>query len=216
MVESWLKIMAALALSYLLGALPTGYLAGRLKGLDIRKLGSGNMGATNVMRILGVPAGVLVMLIDAAKGFLAVAWLPGLTPYPEFDWLRVGCGLAAVLGHTFTLFLKFKGGKGVATTAGIFLALAPMAAVVTLLIFACTVAMTKTVSAGSILGALLLPPLVWILGEAGQGYSILLIAVVLAILIVARHGANIQRLKNGTENKIGRPVEPKDQQGGPS
>jgi len=212
-INSWLGIIAALVLSYLLGALPTGYLVGRLRGLDIRTLGSGNTGATNVMRTLGLPAGVMVLIIDAAKGFLAVAWVPGLTPYPEFDWLRVACGLAAVLGHTFTLFLKFKGGKGVATTGGVLLALAPMAGVAALLIFACIVALTKTVSAGSLISALLLPPLVWILGEAGQGYSILLMSLLLAVLIIVRHSGNIQRLRNGTEHKIGQRVEVKNHEG---
>ncbi|MES2202216.1 MAG: glycerol-3-phosphate acyltransferase, partial [candidate division FCPU426 bacterium] len=109
-----------LAACYLLGALPTGYLAGRaLRGIDIRKEGSGNMGATNVFRVLGKGPGIAVLLIDVAKGAAAVALLPRLIALPAEGWVLAG-GLAAVLGHNYTVFLNFKGGKGVATSAGVF------------------------------------------------------------------------------------------------
>lgn len=201
----WLIITVVL-LSYLMGSLPTGYLLGRLRGIDIRTVGSGNLGATNVMRVLGAPAGIAVMVIDMLKGFAAVYWLVGLTTYPEADWLKVGCGLAAVLGHTFTIFLKFKGGKGVATAAGVFLALAPIATSMALAIFVSAVILTRYISAGSMLAAFFLPILIWIVGESGQYFSVLVIALFLALVILLRHRDNFSRIMKGTENKLGHRV----------
>ena len=120
--------------AYFLGSIPTGYLVARAKGIDIRAVGSGNIGATNAMRVLGKPAGIIVLLADALKGYAAVAWLCPLLmnlfngPAARVETLRIVAGIAAVLGHNYTCWLKFKGGKGIATSAGVYFALAPLAA----------------------------------------------------------------------------------------
>lgn len=202
----WWFILLIIVSCYVIGSLPTGFIAGKLKGIDIRKVGSGNMGATNVVRTLGWLPGILVLLVDMAKGFACAYWMSGLTAYPESDLIKVACGLAAVIGHTFTLFLKFKGGKGVATAAGVFLGLAPISAALVLLIFVSVVAVTRYISAGSILAALFLPFLIWIVGEVGQGYSVFIIALLLAAMILVRHRSNIDRIIKGTENKLGQRV----------
>jgi glycerol-3-phosphate acyltransferase PlsY len=205
----WSVALAILG-SYLLGAIPSGYWFGRLRGIDIRQKGSGNMGATNVLRVLGKPAGILVLVVDVAKGFLAVAWLPHLTPFPGLDYVRVGCGLAAVLGHTYTCFLHFKGGKGVATTYGVLLALAPVSTILVFLIFAAVVAFSKYVSLGSLVSAVLFPIFIWLLGESGQSFSVLALAFLVGVAVVIRHRANIRRILDGTENRLGQPAAPKE------
>jgi acyl phosphate:glycerol-3-phosphate acyltransferase len=202
-VERGLGTALALLACYLLGSIPTGYLYGRARGIDIRRQGSGNLGATNVVRVLGWGPGVLVLLIDIAKGFLAVWVLARFSPFAGSDLMRVGCGLAAVLGHTFTVWLRFQGGKGVATSCGVFLALAPLATSVVLLAFVAVVAATRYVSLGSILAAALLPLLVWAVGEGGRSGLILLLAALLAVAVVFLHRSNIQRLLRGTENRLG-------------
>jgi len=203
--QVWSVVLAILG-SYLLGAIPTGYWLGRLRGIDIRQQGSGNMGATNVLRVLGVPAGVLVLCVDVAKGFMAVALLPHLTPFPGLDYVRVGCGLAAVLGHTYTIWLHFKGGKGVATTYGVLLALAPVSTILVFLVFAGVVALSKYVSLGSLVTAVLFPIFIWLLGESGQGFSILALAGVVGVAVIWKHRANIRRILDGTENRLGKPA----------
>jgi glycerol-3-phosphate acyltransferase PlsY len=202
-IEGWWGIGAAIISSYMLGSIPTGYLYGRLRGLDIRKQGSGNLGATNVLRVLGWQAGLLVLTLDISKGLAAVAFLPRLTPYPAMDYLRVACGLAAVFGHTYTLFLGFKGGKGVATGCGVFLALAPLAACLALLIFVTLVAATRYVSVGSLTAAIFLPLLIWLTGEAGRSSSVWWLSLLLLVGIIFLHRKNIQRLRQGTELRLG-------------
>jgi acyl phosphate:glycerol-3-phosphate acyltransferase len=136
-----LQLLAA----YLMGAIPFAYLAGRaLRGIDIRRHGSGNVGATNVMRVLGKGPGAAVLALDMGKGALAAAWLPGLAAPPLEAWPAV-LGLAAVLGHSYTCFLGFKGGKGVATSAGVLLGLAPVATLGALLAFALVLAFSRMV-----------------------------------------------------------------------
>lgn len=213
MTIDWLAMGLAFLASYLLGSMPVGYLYGRLRGVDIRTVGSRNVGATNVMRTLGTPAGVGVMLLDAAKGFAAAFFLVRITAYPDSDLIRVGCALAVIFGHTFTVFLGFKGGKGVATSLGAFLALAPVATALALAPFALMVTLTKYVSAGSLTAALLFPVLVWAAGEAGQYQAILVLSLVVGLVIILRHRANLGRILRGTENKIGQriPLSPKDE-----
>jgi glycerol-3-phosphate acyltransferase PlsY len=213
-INHYWGFIAAVLGSYILGSIPSGYWYGRLRGIDIRKQGSGNLGATNALRVLGVPAGILVLCIDVAKGFVAVAALPLLTPYPGSDYLRVACGLAAVLGHTYTLFLNFKGGKGVATTYGVLLALAPISTILVFLVLVGVVALTKYVSAGSLASAILFPAFIWLLGESGQSFSILILAVVVGAAVVVKHRSNIRRILDGTENKIGKPAGATPKQGG--
>ncbi len=204
MINHWIGAGLAVLGSYLLGSIPTGYWYGRLKGIDIRTKGSGNLGATNVLRVLGTKAGVFVLAVDVLKGLLAVVLLTQLTPFPGSDYLRVACGLAAVLGHTYTVFLKFKGGKGVATTYGVLLALAPISTILVFLILVGVVAMTKYVSAGSIVSAILFPIFIWLLGESGQGFSVLLLALLVGAAVVFKHRSNIKRIMDGTENKLGK------------
>ena len=192
--------------AYLLGSIPTGYLVARAKGIDIRTVGSGNIGATNAFRILGKPAGILVLAVDGLKGFAASSWLadfviqlfavaPG-----QIENLRIVAGIAAVLGHNFTCWLKFKGGKGIATSAGVFFALAPLAAGIAVVTWIVTAVLTRYVSIASIVAAVALPTAVWLTKD-----SLLLgiVTTALGLLAIFKHRGNIQRLLNGTEQRFG-------------
>jgi len=188
-----------LAASYLLGATPTSYVAGRLaKGIDLREQGSKNLGATNVYRVLGWRWAIPVALIDIAKGAIPVAlfgaWAAGAPGFPVF------LGLAAVLGHIFSPYVRFKGGKGVATAAGMFLALAPFAVVIALPVWGLCLWATGYVSLSSILVAAIFPVLV-LLTTHGSAPP-LIASIGLALLIVYSHRANIRRLIAGTENRF--------------
>ena len=193
--------------AYLLGSIPFGFLAAKARGMDIRKAGSGNIGATNALRVLGKPAGISVLLLDALKGYAAVQWLvlalpPLIGPGPEeMNHLRVVAGVFAVLGHNYTCWLKFKGGKGIATTAGVYLALAPWALLVGLVVFLLVVAVTRYVSAGSISAAVALPATVWIMHPDDLFLNI--VTTALGFLAIFKHKSNIQRLMAGTENRLG-------------
>ena len=202
-----LLIYFATALAaYLLGSIPTGYVVAKLKGVDIRSVGSGNIGATNAMRVLGKPAGIFVLLADAAKGFAAVKWLPAfmlkIWGANNFDpeILGIIAGIFTVLGHNYTCWLKFKGGKGIATTAGVFLALAPWALLVALVVFILALLLTKYVSVASISAAVALPAAVWIMTP--QTVLLGVIATALGLLAIYKHKGNIERLIAGTENRM--------------
>lgn len=206
--------------AYLLGSIPTGYLVAKAKGIDIRSVGSGNIGATNAMRVLGKPAGIFVLLMDAAKGFAAVALLAPFIAEPstlcsvitivEPSGVQVGdsvianakviAGVCAVLGHNYTCWLKFKGGKGIATSAGVFLALAPLALGICVAVFAVALLLTRYVSVGSIAAALALPVAVWFTRD---DTLLRVVTIVLGALAIYKHKTNIQRLIAGTENRIG-------------
>jgi len=183
-------------LSYLLGSIPFGYLLIRsTEGKDIRTLGSGNIGATNVFRRSRL-AGVLTLVLDAAKGYLAVVlagWLSG-----SLKW-QAAAALCAIIGHVFTIWLHFKGGKGVATGCGAYLALAPLAVLTTLGLFLLILVLTRYISASSIGATALFPFWAYLYGEPS---SVLLWAVFGALLIIAKHHQNIRRLLSGTENKL--------------
>ncbi|HEY0455555.1 MAG TPA: glycerol-3-phosphate 1-O-acyltransferase PlsY [Verrucomicrobiae bacterium] len=205
-------------LAYVLGSIPTGYIVARVKGLDIRNVGSGNIGATNVFRTLGKPAGIFVLVVDGLKGYAAAAWMVDLiqariaNPAVEIEHLRLVAGLCVVLGHNYTFWLKFKGGKGIATSAGALAAMVPWALVVILSIFIIVLAATRYVSLGSICASLALPFATWITG--GQHFlehgSLTMISVTTAmgILAIYKHRANIRRLIEGTESRLG--VRPKE------
>ncbi len=207
MPEILIYIVVALG-AYLLGSIPFGFLAAAAKGIDIRKVGSGNIGATNAMRVLGKPMGVLVLLLDALKGYAAVAWLPWLVlrfsnaSTVDLETLRIVAGVFAVLGHNYTCWLKFKGGKGIATTAGVFLALAPWAVLVGLVVFLLALALTRYVSVGSIAAAIALPITVWIMPPHNLFLGI--VTTALGIMAIYKHKSNIQRLMAGTENRFGK------------
>ncbi len=204
--------------AYLIGSIPTGFLVAKAKGIDIRSVGSGNIGATNAMRVLGKPAGIFVLLMDAAKGFFAVLltkivvlWFvnsfPGIFPEEENPIMNreVVAGICAVLGHNYTCWLKFKGGKGIATTAGVYLALAPSALGIALAVFILTILVTRYVSVGSIVAAIALPTAVWIL----QPHNLFLgiVTTALGALAIYKHKSNIQRLMAGTESRLGKKSE---------
>ena len=183
--------------AYLLGSIPFGYLIVRGKsGADIRETGSGGTGATNVSRRAGKAAGVLTLILDAAKGCAAVLIAKTLT---GDDWVIAAAAIAALVGHIFPVWLGFRGGKGVATGVGIFLVLAPIALLCAGVIFVAIVVLTRYVSLGSIIAAALIPVFVWWQSDLR---SLLTAAIVGAALIVFAHRGNIQRLSSGTESRI--------------
>ena len=194
-------------LAYLLGSIPTGFLVAKAKGVDIRTVGSGNIGATNVFRILGKTAGVLVLLADAGKGWLAVfvvakliaGWFYPAAGASAREWFALCAGVAAILGHNYTCWLHFKGGKGIATSAGVLVALVPLPLLVIFGVWIVVFAFSRYVSLASISAAFALPFADWALGESR---TITLICAALAALAIYKHKANIQRLIKGTENRI--------------
>ena len=199
-------VLTAVA-AYLVGSIPTGYLWARAKGVDIRSVGSGNIGATNVFRILGKGPGIAVLLIDALKGFLPAKFLLlGATPETR-EYHSIVAGLFAVIGHNYTCWLRFKGGKGIATSAGVVLAWVPVALLISLGSWILVFAVTRYVSLASVLAALVLPLAVFATRQPGYMVGI---ASVLSGLAIYKHRGNIQRLLNGTENRFGRkkPVAP--------
>jgi acyl phosphate:glycerol-3-phosphate acyltransferase len=188
--------------SYLLGAVPTSYLAARLfRGIDLREHGSRNLGATNLYRVLGWRYAVPVGLLDAAKGLVPVlVFAPRVS---SSDLFALICGLVAVVGHVFSVFVGFKGGKGVATAAGVMLGLTPAALGVAVLVWAALVYLTGYVSVGSIAAAAIFPLAVYLLEPPDQP-AMLWLDIAVAAAIVWFHRGNIQRLFKGTENRFGR------------
>jgi glycerol-3-phosphate acyltransferase PlsY len=195
-----------LVTSYLLGSVPTGFLAGKARGIDVRKVGSGNIGATNAFRVLGKRAGTIVLLVDAFKGFAAARWTPLLAVafFPaaqsQLQNLALVAGVAAILGHNYTCWLKFKGGKGIATSGGVVLAWAPLACVTALALWGIMFLATRFVSVASIAAALILPVAVW---YWNGGIMMTMVMAALSTLAIVKHKANIQRLIAGTENRVG-------------
>lgn len=188
-------------LAYLLGGLPFGYWFVRLtSGRDIRTMGSGNIGATNVQRSIGTKAGIVVLLLDILKGFLAV-WLAALLTHGDTTALALAA-VAVMLGHCYPVFLGFKGGKAVACFVGAFLYLAPLALLITTAVFLAVVALSKYVSLGSILGALVFPVALWLVNRPPR--SILYASIFAAALVIYRHKGNIARLRAGKESAFGR------------
>jgi acyl phosphate:glycerol-3-phosphate acyltransferase len=195
-------------IAYLLGSIPTGFLVAKARGIDIRTVGSGNIGATNVFRILGKAAGIFVLLADAAKGWVAVYVVARLVAgwfYPDAgssarEWFALCAGVAAILGHNYTCWLHFKGGKGIATSAGVLVALVPVPLLIILGVWIGVFALSRYVSLASICASFVLPFAAWAFGES---WTIILVTAALAALAIYKHKANIQRLLNGTENRIG-------------
>lgn len=183
--------------AYLIGALPTSYLAGRLAGLDLRQHGSKNLGATNVYRVLGIRYAVPVGLVDVAKGLFPTLLAPTDPP-----WLPVAVASSTVVGHVFPVYLRFRGGKGVATAAGAVVALAPLALVVSLAVWALVVGSSGYVSLGSIAAAVAFPVAVGFI-QPNDGYT-LTAGVLLAGFIVYTHRLNVRRLLSGTEHRFRR------------
>jgi glycerol-3-phosphate acyltransferase PlsY len=209
-VETVAYVTVAFA-AYLLGSIPTGYLVGKARGLDIRTVGSGNIGATNVFRAIGKPAGCFVLFADALKGYLActvlirsVVEILGPASSPQFkEVLSLIGGIAAILGHNYTCWLQFKGGKGIATSAGVLLALVPFGLMVSFLTWVVVFALSKYVSLASIASAVVLPFGVWLTPGGGADPKMIVVTAFLSVLAIYKHKANIQRLLNGTEHRFG-------------
>ena len=208
-----------LVLAYLLGSIPAAYLAGKSRGMDLRRHGSGNLGATNAWRVLGWKVGLAVYLFDTAKGFVP-AWfftrwflprgLDGmlLLLHPQrVEWWAIAFGLAAILGHVKPVWLRGAGGgKGVATAGGVFLALAPAALGGALVVFAAVLLTTGYVSLGSLIAAVTLP--IILLLTRGASSPVFLVSVLLALFVFWTHRANIGRLRRGEESRFGRRAAP--------
>ena len=196
-------ILAVLA--YLLGAIPNGFLIAKAKGIDIRKVGSGNIGATNVYRSVSKKLGLLTFALDAVKGAVPAIWFPklaagcggGTTP----SWLPLLFGGLAIVGHTWPVYLKFKGGKGVATSAGALIAIAPAATGVGVLCWFITLVTTRYMSVASIVAAIVVPAVGW-WRYSREGLSLPVALTVLGALIIWRHKGNLVRLRNGTESRF--------------
>jgi glycerol-3-phosphate acyltransferase PlsY len=196
--------IVALVLSYLSGSIPFAAIAGRLRGVDLRKQGSGNLGATNVFRVLGWKIGLLVFLADALKGAVPVLYLPPriVDPREPIVW-AIACGIAAIAGHVRPVFLKLRrGGKGVATAAGVFFALAPVPMAATFAVFVVVVLATGYVSLGSMLSAIVLPAL--LLVTLGPRSPLFVVSAVIAAFVFWTHRSNIGRLRRGEEHRFGR------------
>jgi glycerol-3-phosphate acyltransferase PlsY len=198
-----ISLIGVVAAGYLLGSIPWGVLITRISGrADIRQAGSGNIGATNVARVAGPAAGILTLLLDTAKGFTAV-WLAAHYSNDSATWMMIA-GLAALAGHCFPLWLKFKGGKGVAAALGVFLALCAPAALAALAVFVLVTAYWKYVSLGSIAAAAAMPLLIYFLWAPPHAPPTVIIFGTMAatLLIIYKHDANIQRLVEGVEPKF--------------
>jgi len=184
--------------AYLIGSIPFALLLARRWGaIDLRRVGSGNLGAANVMRATGITAGILVAILDITKGAASVmlaARLSGNAAAPA------AAGLAAIVGHIYPIWLKFRGGKGVATACGVFSVLTPLAIPPALAIFLITVTLTKYISLGSLLATIALPPLAYALGSEAAAVTAACLA---ATIIVFRHRSNVARLRTGTERRLG-------------
>jgi glycerol-3-phosphate acyltransferase PlsY len=207
--------------AYLLGSIPFGYILVRLfRKQDVRQMGSGNIGATNVARSGAKGLGIATLLLDVAKGYVAVrvaAWIAAayigdsfvamklLHPlvWAFFDKYMAIAAICAILGHMYPVWLKFKGGKGVATGVGVFLGLAPMAVGIVLILFIATVWFSRYVSLGSIIASAAFPILAWVLYRNSRSQTIFLAAAIAALLIIAKHHQNIRRLLDGTEHRLG-------------
>lgn len=205
-MDLWSYIIIAVA-AYFLGSLPTGFLVAKAKGVDIRSVGSGNIGATNVFRILGKRAGIFVLVVDGLKGWVAGALLSEFVlehfssakDLQTAEGLKIVAGICAILGHNYTCWLGFKGGKGIATTAGVLAALFPKVFLTALVTFAVVFGGTRFVSMGSLAAAISLPAAAWIFDYSRR---MIIVAAVMGALAIYKHKGNIQRLLNGTENRV--------------
>ncbi len=198
--------VAAIIVSYLVGSIPFGYLAGRLYGFDIRKHGSGNVGATNVARVISVPLGIAIFMLDVGKGIVSAGFFPVLIAGEAVGGLAILCGSGAILGHILPVFLAFRGGRGVATACGALMCITPLAIAVGLAAWLVVVVWTGYVSAASVTAAVAVP--ICVIGLhvndltacAGE----LSFSSIIALLVILRHIPNIKRLVAGTEHGVRR------------
>lgn len=192
-----METAVAVAVAYLVGSIPFAFLLSRRRGIDLRQVGSGNIGASNVLRSTGVRAAILAMVLDGVKGALAVMLAQRLAAGPA---VPVAAGLASVLGHIYPIWLRFRGGKGVATAAGVFAVLTPISLGVAGGVFLIAVWLTRYISVGSLAGAVALAAA----AVASDAPTVVAVGAALALLIILfRHRANVRRLVAGTERRIG-------------
>ncbi len=192
-----IKISLLIIFSFILGSVPFGVIIAKIRGVNLKKVGSGNIGATNVLRALGKSSAAATLLGDMLKGTAAVLAAKFLSLGPDYEGIM---GIAAILGHNFSIFLKFKGGKGVATGIGVLLSYSPKIAILTIIIWLIVVLIARYSSLGAIVSFGLLPVNIFLFDFS---QSKLIISAVIALLILARHSGNIKRLIKGTEKKIG-------------
>jgi glycerol-3-phosphate acyltransferase PlsY len=210
MVESYIQLLLLLILSFITGSFPTSIILGKLvKGIDIREHGSGNAGGTNVFRVLGWKPALIVVIIDIFKGWLPTAIYATILfkgqPISDVGVIQILCGFAAVLGHTYTIFAGFRGGKGIGTLAGMLIALFPIAFPICLFVFVITLILTGYVSLSSIMATVALPIILLILpifGIQQSSLSLLIFAFLIPWFAIFTHRSNIVRLRDGTENRF--------------
>jgi acyl phosphate:glycerol-3-phosphate acyltransferase len=198
-----LNTLLFMAIGYFIGTIPTGYLVARARGIDIQKVGSGNIGATNILRSVGVVPAIIVILLDPLKGFVATLF-PML--FLQSAWTIALAGFATVLGNNFNVFLKMRGGKGIATSLGVFLAIDPIVTLLSLILGVSTIALGRYVSMGSIIG-LMAPPLM-LLARGNFLFPYFYLSIAMALLAIWRHRENIQRLAKGVERRLGEKAKP--------
>jgi glycerol-3-phosphate acyltransferase PlsY len=206
-----IDLVMIIVLSYVAGSVPTSIVVGRvLRGIDIRQHGSGNAGATNVLRVLGWKPALVVVVVDVFKGFAAAYWIAGLHVFPTSldlpgSLTPILAGMAAVLGHTYTVFAGFRGGKGVGTAAGMLIALFPLAVLVCLPVFVLVIILTGYVSLGSMLTAVSLPLallLFQVTGVRQVDLYLFIFSLLIPLFIIFTHRSNIKRLLSGSENRF--------------
>ena len=195
-INKMFNIILVMIIGYLIGSIPFGFLAGKVKGIDIRKVGSGNIGATNIYRNLGPVPALIVFLLDLLKGTLAVYVASIIVGQPA---VNVAAGLAAVIGHMYPIYLKFKGGKGSATGLGVLFGITPDLFAIAIIYTALAVALTRYVSLTSITGVILIAVLMFVMHKP---YEYFVVAVIVAVLVIIRHIPNIKRLISGKEPKV--------------
>jgi glycerol-3-phosphate acyltransferase PlsY len=207
----WFLVTACCLVGYLLGSFPAGYFAGRLAGVDVRTVGSGNIGATNVLRVLGKKWGYPVFAIDMLKGFAAVRFAfllvnhwPEAKPYAEY--IAILGAIMSVIGHSFPIWLRFKGGKGVATTAGALTGLMPLAVPLVFLVWIIVFEITRYVSLASIIAAIALPIIAGLLArwKFVDTWALIYFSLMVMALVLWRHRSNFSRLLKGTEQRFTR------------
>ncbi|NQT75986.1 MAG: glycerol-3-phosphate 1-O-acyltransferase PlsY [Candidatus Omnitrophica bacterium] len=199
-----LILFLGLVAAYLIGSIPTGYIFGRaLKGVDIREFGSGNLGATNVFRVMGRLPGILVLAIDALKGFVCATYIASfflyISPAARPELYRVLAGLAVIAGHNWTVFLKFRGGKGVATSAGVVIGLIPKVFWLGFLVWTIVFSVTGYISLASIIASIAVPLFALVFSEPTE---IVIFMSILCLVIAYKHRSNIKRLQDGEEKRI--------------
>lgn len=205
-----MSLAAIILVSYLAGSIPFSYIAGKLKsGIDLRQHGSGNLGASNTYRILGPKIALFVLVGDIAKGYLPVYFAPMLAWQNDFSslWLMLAAALFAVVGHSYSIYLKLQGGKGIATSAGAFLALTPWACLAAVAVWGLVLAARRIVSLASLAAAVALPFIVYIFGKlniSNSHWSLLAVSILISIVVIIRHRSNIQRLLSRREPALAR------------